>query len=64
MVAGILSFFFPASLLISYTWATLIGLSRVMLKVHFLSDILAGMLLGSFIASVTLSGLLSLSILG
>lgn len=45
------SHFFPALALVLFSWAALIGLSRVMLRVHFVSDVLAGMLLGTFIAT-------------
>ncbi|KKO12802.1 hypothetical protein LCGC14_0008190 [marine sediment metagenome] len=55
MIAGITSICFPGVSLLAYTWAALIGLSRVMLKVHFISDVLAGMLLGSLIAYLSLS---------
>ncbi|ALO45682.1 phosphatase PAP2 family protein [Pseudohongiella spirulinae] len=64
MMAALLSTFFPALSLIGYCWACLIGLSRIMLRVHFLSDVLAGALLGTLIAYLSVSGLLSLSILG
>lgn len=49
--------FFPALTLILFCWAALIGLSRVMLRVHFISDVLAGMLLGTMIASLCLAWL-------
>lgn len=55
MVAGITSACFPPAALLVYAWAALIGLSRVMLKVHFISDVLAGMILGSMIAFVSLA---------
>lgn len=54
MIAGITSICFPGISLLAYSWATLIGLSRVMLRVHFISDVLAGMLLGSLIAFLSL----------
>jgi undecaprenyl-diphosphatase len=55
MIAGITSVCFPAISLLAYSWAALIGLSRVMLKVHFISDVLAGMVLGSLVAYLSLS---------
>lgn len=55
MIAGIISICFPDFSLLAYTWAALIGLSRVMLRVHFISDVLAGMALGSLIAYFSLS---------
>lgn len=54
MIAGITSICFPGISLVAYTWAALIGLSRIMLRVHFISDVLAGMLLGSLIAYLSL----------
>lgn len=48
------SHFFPALTLPLFIWAALIGLSRVMLRVHFVSDVLAGMLLGTLIANTCL----------
>lgn len=55
MVAGITSVCFPGIALLAYAWAALIGLSRVMLRVHFISDVLAGMILGSTIAFLSLT---------
>jgi undecaprenyl-diphosphatase len=54
MVAGITTVCFPAASEIVYLWAALIGLSRVMLKVHFVSDVLAGIALGSLFAFLSL----------
>lgn len=47
--------FFPAFAGIAYVWALLIGLSRIVLGVHYPSDILAGALLGTLCASTALS---------
>lgn len=55
MIAGIISVCFPGIGVLAYGWAALIGLSRVMLKVHFISDVLAGMLLGTLIAFFSLA---------
>jgi undecaprenyl-diphosphatase len=54
MVAGITTVFFPAFGPFTFTWAVLVGLSRIMLKVHFISDVIAGALLGACIAFLTL----------
>ena len=54
MVAYLISHFFAWALIPVYIWASLIGLSRVMLRVHFVSDIIAGMLLGTALAYVSL----------
>lgn len=58
MVACLISVFFPAASALAFSWASLIGMSRVMLRVHFISDVMAGVLLGTGIA------LLSLALLG
>lgn len=55
MIAGIISVCFPDVSALAYSWAALIGLSRVMLRVHFISDVLAGMLLGTVIAFFSLA---------
>lgn len=54
MVACITAFHFPALALLMYAWATAIGLSRVVLKVHFVSDIMAGMAIGTGIGAFSL----------
>jgi undecaprenyl-diphosphatase len=54
MVAYITTFHFPALTIPMYAWATTIGLSRVALKVHFLSDIVAGMIIGTGIGAFSL----------
>ena len=53
-MAYLVDHFFPGYTLLMYIWATLIGFSRVLLRVHYVSDIVAGMLLGTGIGMVTL----------
>ncbi|GAD78731.1 phosphatase PAP2 family protein [Vibrio ezurae] len=48
-----ISFFFPSLAIIAVVWASLIALSRILLGVHFFSDIVAGVILG--IASSSLA---------
>lgn len=47
LMAGLVSHFYVEFSVIAYCWAALIGMSRVVLGVHYPSDILAGALLGS-----------------
>ena len=54
LMAYLVSHFFPELTLAMYLWVLFIALSRVLLRVHFVSDILAGMLLGTGISMATL----------
>lgn len=55
MMACLISVFFPAASVPMYVWASLVGMSRVMLRVHFISDVMAGIVLGTCIALLSLS---------
>ncbi|OJF71003.1 phosphatase PAP2 family protein [Alteromonas sp. V450] len=55
LMACIIAHFYPPFAVVAYIWAALIGLSRVLLGVHYPSDVVAGTLLGMTIASLSIS---------
>ena len=55
LFAGLASFYFPSLAAIWFVWATAVGLSRLLLGVHYPGDIVAGALLGSALARLTLT---------
>jgi undecaprenyl-diphosphatase len=54
MMATLLGYFFPAFIAPLYVWAASVACSRVVLGVHFPTDILVGSVLGISIALVSL----------
>lgn len=53
--ASLVAHFFPELSVLAYCWASLIGMARVLLGVHFPGDILAGALLGFGCSSLALN---------
>lgn len=47
LVAGLVAIFYPVAAPLAFIWAACIGASRLLLGVHFLTDLIAGALLGS-----------------
>lgn len=55
LMATLLAYYFPSLLLIVYVWAIFVGCSRILLGVHYPSDIVAGGLLGWAIAKLSIT---------
>jgi undecaprenyl-diphosphatase len=52
LMATIISYFYSDLTIFVYCWATLIGISRLILKVHYVLDVLVGAILGCSVALV------------
>lgn len=55
LMATIVATFYPAFAILAFVWASLIGLSRVLLGVHFPGDVLLGATLGISIALISIN---------
>jgi undecaprenyl-diphosphatase len=58
LMATLISFFYPDFMLVSFVWASMIGAARILLGVHFLTDVLVGALLGVLSAKLALAYLI------
>ncbi|MFC3122458.1 phosphatase PAP2 family protein [Agaribacter flavus] len=55
LMATIIAHFYPSVGVLVYTWASLVGISRVVLRVHFPLDTIIGAALGSAVALVSIN---------
>ncbi|WP_260260898.1 phosphatase PAP2 family protein [Vibrio intestinalis] len=57
LMAALIAQFYPSFALFSFLWAGMIALSRILLGVHFLTDVVLGALLGLSCATASLQWL-------
>lgn len=54
LMATIVAYFYPSISVFAFAWASLIGLSRIVLRVHYPLDVLIGMTLGIILACTSI----------
>lgn len=56
LMASLISFYYPSLSLFAFIWACCVGMARILLGVHFLTDIAIGILLGICCAQLGMIG--------
>lgn len=54
LMATLVSYFYPVAMPFIFTWASLVGLSRVVLRVHYPMDVVAGAMLGTAVSLLSI----------
>lgn len=54
LMATLISFYYPSLAAFAFVWASLVGMSRIVLRVHYPSDVIIGACLGVCISALSI----------